>query len=235
MSRERKVSDLYVRLSDTLVSDYDVAEFLQTLVEGCKDVLEVDVVGVLLEKRDGELSLSAASDEEMRTLEAFEMQSRQGPCFHAYRTREQVVVEDFAACEERWPEFVPRALGLGFRSGHAFPLRLRDDTIGALNMYSETPAPFAEDDVHLAQSLADVATIGIINERTIRDAEVRAEQLQTALDTRVVIEQAKGVVAAREGISASDAFERLRRYARNNSMKLHDVCRRVIDEGSLPH
>lgn len=234
LGRERAVSELYVRLSDTLIGEYDVADFLQALVDGCKDVFDVDVVGVLLEKRKGELALSAASDEEMRSLDAFEIQSRSGPCYDAYNNREQVVVEDLEACRDRWPELVPKALDLGFRSGYAFPLRLRDDVIGALNMYRETREPFTYDDVHLAQSLANVASIGIINERTIRDAEVRAEQLQTALNSRVLIEQAKGALAEREGISPGEAFKRMRRYSRSNNMKLRQVCKRVFEEGLSP-
>lgn len=234
MSRERDISELFVRLSDTLVSGYDIADFLQTLVDGCKDVFDVDVVGVLLEKRDGELALSTASDEEMRTLEAFELQSQDGPCYDAYRSREQVVVEDLEGCRARWPEFVPKALDLGFRSGHAFPLRLRGKAIGALNLYRETSAPFTEDDVHLAQSLADVATIGILNERTIRDARTLSEQLQGALDSRVIIEQAKGVLAERHGVSPGEAFERIRRYSRGNKTNLRDVSRRIVHEGFVP-
>lgn len=234
VSRERKVSELYVRLSDTLVSGYDVSEFLQMLVEGCKDVLEVDVVGVLLEKRDGELSVSAASDEEMRTLEALELQTRGGPCFDAYTQQQQVVVEDLEACRDRWPQFVEKALDLGFRCGHAFPLRRREDTLGALDMYKEAPAPFTEDDVHLAQSLADIATIAIVNQRTVRDAEILAEQLQTALHSRVLIEQAKGVLAGREGISPEEAFDRIRRHCRNSHETMRDVSRQVVDEGFLP-
>lgn len=234
MSRERSVSELYVRLSDTLVHDYDVADFLQTLVEGCKDVLDVDVAGVLLEKRKDELALSAASSEDIRTLEAMELQTQSGPCYDAYRKHEQVIIEDLAACEDRWPEFVPKALGLGFRSGHGFPLRLRHEAIGALNLYRETPGPLGEDDVYLAQSLADVATIGIVNERAIRDARVLTDQLQTALDSRVIIEQAKGALAEREGISPNDAFQRMRRHCRDNSTRLRDVSQRVVHEGFVP-
>lgn len=234
MGRERKVSELYVRLSDTLVRGYDVADFLQALVEGCKDVLEVDVVGVLLEKRDGELALSAASDEEMRTLEALELQTQSGPCYDAYTEHQQVVVEDLEACRDRWPEFVPKALDLGFRSGHGFPLRLRDETIGALNLYSATPGPLGVAKVHLAQSLADVATIGIISERTIRNAQVLNEQLQTALESRVIIEQAKGVLAERQDISTGEAFERIRRHSRTNHAPLRDVSHRVVHEGLTP-
>ena len=234
MGRERTISELYVRLSDTLVSGYHITDFLQALVEGCREVLEVDVVGVLLERPDGELALSAASDEDMRTLEALELQSRDGPCYDAYRAHEQVIVEDLAACAHRWPEFVPKALDLGFRAGHGFPLRLRHQTIGALNLYSETPGPLAEDDVHLAQSLADVATIGIINERTIQDVRVLSEQLQAALAGRVIIEQAKGMLAEREGTTPAEAFERIRRYARANGAPLRDVAHRIVAEGFVP-
>lgn len=138
MDRERGVSDLFVRLCRMLVSDrYDIGDFLQTLVEGCQDVLGADAVGVLLEESSGRLALSAASSEDMRTLEVFQVQAQTGPCHAAYLTGEQIRVEDLQGSSDRWPDFVTKALGAGFRSAHAFPLRLRDDTIGALNIFSQ--------------------------------------------------------------------------------------------------
>lgn len=234
MDRERSVSTLFIDLSDTLVSDFDLPDLLDSLVTGCTDVLKVDAAGVMLARSVDQLALSAASSEEMRVLELFELQSRTGPCYSAYVQREQIAVTDLAATRDRWPEFVPRALELGFRSGHAFPLRLRGSAIGALNLFRESTEPLADDDVHLGQSLADVATIGILQERSVSDAQLRAAQLQRALDSRVLIEQAKGMLAERMGIEPTAAFNRIRSYARSRNMKLRDVCRRIADEGFTP-
>lgn len=231
MDRERSVSTLFIDLSDTLVSDFDLPAMLYTLARGCEDVLAVDAAGVLLARSADQLALSAASSEEMHVLELFELQARTGPCYSAYLAREQVAVTDLEAARDRWPEFVPRALELGFRSGYAFPLRLRGSAIGALNLFRESIKPLAEDDVHLGQSLADVATIGILQERSVSDAELRAEQLQRALDSRVLIEQAKGMLAERLGIEPATAFDRIRSHARSRNMKLREVCQQVAEGG----
>lgn len=231
MDRERSVSTLFIDLSDTLVSDFDLPTMLDSLVMGCTDVLAVDAAGVLLARSVDQLALSAASSEEMHVLELFELQSRTGPCYSAYMQREQVPVTDLEAARDRWPDFVPRALELGFRSGYAFPLRLRGSAIGALNLFRESTKPLADDDVHLGQSLADVATIGILQERSVSDAELRAEQLQRALDSRVLIEQAKGMLAERLGIEPATAFEQIRSHARSRNMKLREVCLQVAEEG----
>lgn len=231
MDRERSVSQLFIDLSDTLVSDFDLPAMLHSLVEGCAYVLAVDAAGVLLASSTDQLALSAASNEQMHVLELFELQARTGPCYSAYVDCAQVAVTDLETARDRWPEFVPRALELGFRSGYGFPLRLRGSAIGALNLFRESTEPLSEEDVHLAQSLADVATIGILQERSVSDAELRAEQLQYALDSRVLIEQAKGMLAERLGIEPATAFERIRTHARSRNMKLREVCQQVVEEG----
>lgn len=234
MAREREVSRLFTSLADTLVNEYDVADLLQRLVDGARSVLVVDAVGVLLGSSGEQLALSAASDEDMRTLEVFELQFETGPCYEAYHTGNTVSVDDLENERERWPEFIPRALELGFRSAQAFPLRLREHTIGALNVFREDVSPFDEDDIALGQALADMATIGILHERALTDAETRARQLQGALESRVTIEQAKGMLAERLDVPPGEAFARMRDHSRNHNMKLREICRRVVDEGFTP-
>lgn len=165
----------------------------------------------------------------MLDIEDLESALGQGPCLEAYRTGEQVLVEDLGRCHERWPDFTPRIVALGMRSAYAFPLRLRGDRIGALNLYRAEPKAFAPHEVRLGQALADVAVVGILQERAVFVAERRAEQLQRALDSRVFIEQAKGILAERRQIPPGEAFERLRCHARNTNTTLREVCRQVTN------
>ena len=211
-----------------------MADLLQRLVEGVQLALEATAVGVLLEREGRRLAVTAASREDMRTLELFELQGETGPCYAAYARSEQVVVEDVEDFRERWPGFADQALELGFRSVHAFPLRLRGEAIGALNVVNESVTALSDKDIQLVQSLADIATIGIIQERTVSDARTLSGQLQHALDSRVLIEQAKGMLAERLGLSPGAAFERLRDHSRNHNVRLRELCRRVIDEGFVP-
>lgn len=234
MEREQEISRLFVSLGDTLVGDFEVIDLLQRLVDGARSVLEVDAVGVLLGQSRDQLAVTAASDEDMETLEIFELQGLSGPCYAAFTSGESLVVVDLETERERWPKFVPRALELGFGSAAAFPLRLRDQTIGALNLLRCPTGDFSEADIALGQALADMAAIGILQERAVADAELRSGQLQHALDSRVVIEQAKGMLAERLDIPAAEAFARMRDHSRSHNTKLREVCRQVIDEGFVP-
>jgi GAF domain-containing protein len=230
--REALVIDTFITLADTLAGDYDVSELLHVLVDRCGEVLRAATAGVVLESHEGGLRLAAAMTEEMEAVEEAEMAAGSGPCVDAYRSKEPVVVPDLSACEERWPDLVPRLLAMGMRAGHAFPLRLREDCIGALNLYRRQPGEFDEDDIRLAQSFADIAAIGILQHRTVAEAELRVAQLQHALDSRVVIEQAKGVLAQRHRVTVGEAFAELRRHARDGNRKIHDLAREVV-EGAI--
>ena len=233
-TRDQLIRDTFVDLADTLASDYDVGEFLQLLVQRCEDVLTVTTSGVLVEAPEGELRLAAATSDEMHRLEQAEISMMDGPCFQAYRVKEPVVSSDLREERHRWPRVIDRALEMGLIAAYAFPLRLRDDCIGALNLYRDEPGAFDEEDVRLAQAFADVAAIGILQERKVTRAEQRARQLQHALDGRVVIEQAKGILAERHGVSLGQAFEALRHHARSNNLKVRDVCQHVLDGQALP-
>lgn len=232
MGREEFVIETFVAMADTLASDYDIADFLHDLVERCQAALAVDAGGVMLEDPDGALRLAAATSEKMNRYEQAEIRNDEGPCIDAYRRVEQIVAHDLNEAKERWPKAVEAALDLGLQAVYAFPLRLRGDCIGALNLYREATGPFGDDDVRLAQAFADVAAIGILQQIQVAEAETRAEQLQNALNSRVIIEQAKGVVMAQTGIAPQEAFSLLRSHARANRVTLQEVARGVVEAQS---
>jgi transcriptional regulator with GAF, ATPase, and Fis domain len=230
MPREELLARTFVELADTLVDDFDVVDLLTLLAARCVDVLDVAEAGLMLAAPSGELRVIASSSEAMRVLELLEEQSLEGPCQDCFRTGAPVLnqpLDDAAAT--RWPDFTPKALEAGFVSVSALPMRLRSQTIGALNMFRVQTADMTAPDLASAQAFADVATIAILQHRAARQAKVVNDQLVEALDTRVVIEQAKGVLAERRDIEVADAFTRLRTYARNNNLRLSDVAREVVD------
>jgi GAF domain-containing protein len=226
--REQRVADLFVALADTLVDDYDVVELLDQLVVGCVSLLQVSAAGLLLIDQKGRLAVMASSSEETRLLEIFQLQNNEGPCLDCVRTGAVVTSGALEQDLDRWPIFVPAAVAAGFRSVAAVPLRLRDQTIGGLNLFDARAQPVEAADRQLAQALADVATIGILQRRSAHRSSMVAEQLQHALNSRVVIEQAKGVLAERNDVSMEVAFAGLRDHARGNNLKLTDVALAVV-------
>jgi len=229
ISAER-LARVFVEAADTLVDDFDLVDFLHVLTVRTAELVGASAVGLLLADHRGQLRFMAASDEKARTLEIFQVQINQGPCFDAFHTAEPVINADLSDRSTRWPEFAEHALAAGFRSVHAFPLRLRQEVIGALNVFGSTVGGnFDEADVQIVQAITDVATIGLLQERAVREQHVLAQQLQTALSTRITLEQAKGVIAERSGVQMDEAFEALRAYARRNRTLLSDVAQGVID------
>jgi GAF domain-containing protein len=226
--RDRTLAETFVALADTLVDDYDVVDLLDLLVNGCVSLLGITAAGLLLDDQKGHLMVVASSSEETRLLEIFQLQANQGPCLDCFRLHAPVSSGDLQADIARWPTFVPAALGAGFRSVVAVPLRLRDQIIGCLNMFRDQSELMSPEDQQLAQALADVATIGILQHRSTHRSAVVAEQLQHALNSRIVIEQAKGVLAERRSLSMDVAFDRLRRHARSHNLKLTDVALQVV-------
>jgi GAF domain-containing protein len=233
MPRETLLARTLVELADTLVADFDVVEVLTLLTDGCIDVLDVGAAGLMLVAPEGDLRVMAASSEAMRVLELFELQSQEGPCLDCYRTGQPIVNQDLATVNGRWPRFAAEALAAGFHSVHALPMRLRGTVIGALNLLHIEPGEMRHADIAAAQAMADVATIAILQHRATLEAQVINEQLNHALNSRIVIEQAKGMVAEREGLTMEQAFSRLRDHARNHNLRLVDVARDVIS-GTLP-
>jgi serine phosphatase RsbU (regulator of sigma subunit) len=228
MPREALLARTLVELADTLVDDFDVVELLTLLTDRCVEVLDVAAAGLMLAYPGGELRVMASSSEAMRLLELFELQSEEGPCPDCYRTGEPIVNHRLAARGGPWPRFEPRAVEAGFRSVHALPMRLRDVTIGALNLFRTDEGALSDADVAAAQSLADVATIAVLNHHSARDTRLVNEQLHHALNSRVVIEQAKGMVAERAGLDMDQAFSTLRNHARSHNLRLVDVAEDVI-------
>jgi GAF domain-containing protein len=227
--RERQVTRTFVALADTLVDDYDVADLLHTLVRRCVELLDVAAAGLTLVDERGSLQVLASSTEQARLLELFQLSIDEGPCVECFATRAPVLVADVAAEATRWPRFAAEASRQGFASVHALPMRLRKQIVGALNLFGARSGELGPDDVHLAQGLADTATIGILQERAIRHGETMSEQLQTALNSRVTIEQAKGVLAVTGRLSMDDAFTALRGYARSHNLLLGEVARGLAE------
>jgi len=227
--RDERLLAAFATLADTLVADYDVVELLQMLVDTCSEILDVAAVGLLLaDPQSGTLDLVASTSEESRIVETMQLGAEAGPCIEAFRTGEVVAVPDIAN-DSRWPEFRATTLEQGFASVHAVPMRLRTTTIGALNLFGTSPGDLDPRDRQAAQALADVATIGILHERSFRATDVLREQLQGALNSRVVIEQAKGVIAHMHGVEMDEAFQSLRGYARSHREPLGDVARAVVE------
>ncbi len=226
-----RVARVFVEFADTLVDEFDLVEFLQQLALRTAELLEDSSVGLLLADRSGRLRFMAASDESVKILELFQAQEQVGPCMDAFRTGTAVINADLAGADARWPAFAQHAVAAGFRSVHAFPLRLRQDTIGALNVFSSSiGGPMDDTDVQIVQALADIAAIGLLQERAISRGEVLIEQLQAALNSRVVIEQAKGVLAHARDVTPAEAFTLIRAYARRHGLRLGDVAHTIIDD-----
>ena len=233
MLREALLARTLVELADTLVDDFDVVELLTLLTDRCVEVLDADTAGLMLAAPDGNLRVMASSSEAMRFLELFEIQSDEGPCLDAYQTGEQVVNHGLQATHDRWPRFAPEALAAGFHSVHALPMRLRGSVIGALNLFRADAGEMVQADVQVAQAFADVATISLLQHRAAQESQTINEQLNRALNSRIVIEQAKGMISERLNLDMEQAFVTLRSHARNNNLLLADVAEAVIS-GSVP-
>lgn len=229
--REERLARAFVEFSDQLVSDHDVTEFLTLLCHRFVKVMEISAAGAVVRDRRGRLQV-AASTANVAALERLQVQRRQGPCVDAYRSGRQVAVADLRRMRARWPGFVPRALEVGIVAVCAFPMRLRADRIGALDVFLDDPGELDEAATRAGQVLTDLATIAILQARATQDATRRAAQLQHALESRVVVEQAKGVLAERLGVDPDAAFMRLRRYGRVRGLHLTDLSRQVVD-GSI--
>src|SRR4051794_25841356 len=234
LGRDRRLAETFVALADTMVADFDVIDLLDRLVGAAVDVLGATAAGLLLDDQRGHLQVMASSSEESRLVEVFQLQNSEGPCLESYDTGTLVSVDDLSAVTKRWPSFTPAAEALGFRAVHALPLRLRDTTIGALNLFHAQAGAWEGTDLSVAQALADVATIALLQQRALSRADLLAEQLQTALTSRIVIEQAKGVLAATGGLDMETSFGRLRRFSRNNNLRLSDVARDLVEGRRSP-
>jgi len=226
------LSDTFVDLADTMVADFDVIDFLHVLTDRSVRLLAASAAGVLLADPRGELRVAASSSGQAGLLELFQLQNDQGPCLDCFRTGQPVTAADLTAAAQRWPRFAEAATRSGFRTVQALPMRLRDQVIGALNLFRAEPGPFDLAELRIGQALADVATIGLLHQQSVRRRETLAEQLQAALNSRVAIEQAKGKLAERLSIDMDQAFSMLRAHARSSNQRLTDVARTFVDSAS---
>ena len=232
-TREAEVSRSFVALTSSLANGYDVVDLLDELTTDCARLLDVASAGLLLADGRGVLHVMAASSEQTRQLEVFQLQRADGPCLDCYRGGAPVAVPDLDAETGRWPRFVPAARSAGFRSVHALPMRLRDNVLGALGLFGTSVGPLNDEDLALGQALADVASVALVQDKAAADRTVINEQLQMALTSRVVLEQAKGIIAQLSGLDMTQAFAVLRGYARDKGLRLTDVAKAVVGR-SLP-
>lgn len=226
--RETQLVRTMVALADTLVDDFDIVDLTATLADRCVEILDVSAAGILLAAPDQGLRVMASSSASAHALELLEAQNREGPCVDCLRLGEAVVNADLAEARARWPRFAPAALEAGFRSAHAVPMRLRGTTIGALNLFRDDEGRLDEPDVVAAQALADITTLALLQHRGAIEAQALNDQLTHALDSRVTIEQAKGIIAEQAHVPLDDAFTVLRAHARRNSRKLVAVAEAVV-------
>jgi hypothetical protein len=217
-----------LHVAETLVEDYGIVDFAQRLSNECVRVMDVDAVGVMLAAPRGDLRLLGASNESARALELYELQIDHGPCVEAYRSGSVVHVRDLASKTTEWRDFARRALESGYRSVSAIPMTVRTKRVGALNLFGRDSRAFSGHDAEVAQAFADFASMGILMARSVHEQQVLAEQLQHALTSRVVIEQAKGVLAERLNTSVDEAFTKIRQHARTHRRHLSAVARDVV-------
>lgn len=229
MTRQQLITQAFVELADTLVDDYDVVELMHNLGERSVELFEVDAAGIILRDTRHRLVAVASTSDEADLSELFAIQNSEGPCLDCVNSGQRVVNVDLDEATRRWPHFVAKVAGYGFVTTHAFPLRLRTEVLGAINLFCRSRTTLSEEDVTVAQGLADIATIGLLQQRVVRHHEVLSEQLHSALNSRIVIEQAKGALAERAGISVGEAFEMMRGYTRREGRLLRETAEAVID------
>jgi transcriptional regulator with GAF, ATPase, and Fis domain len=234
-SRENRLAETFVALADTLVSGFDVASLFQDLAGASVELLDVTAAGLMLVDANGRLRVMASSSERARLLELMEIQNDEGPCLDCHRTGQPVLAPDLAAEAPRWPRFSAEARRVGFESAYALPMRLRSDSIGALNLFHRSPDVLTEPTLRLGQALADLATIAILQQRAAQGSVELSHELQTALNSRVIIEQAKGVLAGRLDLDMSAAFDLLRRHALSTQRQPSAVAQAVVSGELDPH
>jgi GAF domain-containing protein len=227
--RETRISAAFVALADTLTTEFDVVDLLHTLVQQSVEILDMRAGGIMVADGAGELQLMASTSEAATLVEVMQLAAASGPCIDCFKNGAAVSVSDIEDVVSRWPEFSGAALAQDFRSVLATPMKLRGRVIGTMNLFGATAAEVSARDAAVAQALADVATIGILQERLIREGNLIEEQLQHALDSRIMIEQAKGVIAHSLSLSMDDAFGLLRKYARDGNLTIRSVAKRVSD------
>lgn len=227
--RETRVLSAVVSLVDRLLDDFDVVDLLTELTERCAELLDVASAGFLLADPLQRLHLLAATSEQTRDLELFQLQAEQGPCIECYRTGEPVLVGDLRTEVDRWPRFVPAAVDAGFAAVHAVPMRAAGSVLGALGLFATSPGNLSEADRLVGQTLAHIACVAVLQEHPPTPVTV-VSPLRSALASRVLVEQAKGFLSEMLGVSVDKSFQLLRTYSRDRGEHLTDVARRLLRE-----
>ncbi|MEV0318640.1 GAF and ANTAR domain-containing protein [Streptomyces sp. NPDC050658] len=229
-SRERLLAEAFVEMAEYLTDEFDAAEFLRNLALRCVELLGVAAAGVMLGTPEGELRLGAASNGHPWVLDLFTMQRDQGPSLDCYRSGEAHTNIALGGRQAHaiWPDFAVGSRAAGFAMAQVLPLRLRGETLGVLNLFQAKADVLGPDEIALAQALADVAAIAIVQRRSLERTEAERDQLQAALNSRISIEQAKGVLAERWQCTVDEAFTALRRHARANQLRLAEFARQVV-------
>ena len=233
MEDARRMAEVFVELADTLADAFDVADFLENLSHRCVELLTADAAGLMLTDQRGSLTLMASTVERARAVEVLELRVQEGPCVECFSTGRAITNVDVDEARQRWPRLAPAVIEAGFGASHALPMRLRGRVIGALNLFTDAEMHLSDVDVAVGQAMADVATIGLLHQRNTHEQTTLSGQLQTALRSRVVVEQAKGALAARADVGVGEAFDRMRAYARRNNLTLAEVASAVVD-GATP-
>ncbi|MET0865458.1 MAG: GAF and ANTAR domain-containing protein [Nakamurella sp.] len=228
-TREQRLGEAFVTLADTLVAGYDLVELMHYLVDVAVELLDAAAAGLVLADGLARLDVLASTSERAQLMEILQIRTGRGPCLECYQTGRPVSIPDIAAEAHRWPQFAPLAAEQGFTSVHAVPMRLRNTTIGALNLFRAQPGELAEADRRAAQALAHVATIGILQQRAARESNDLNEKLETALNSRVLIEQAKGIVAQQGSMDMDTAFAVLRRSAIVQEIPLTVLAQQLVN------
>ncbi|MCU1404437.1 MAG: transcriptional regulator [Glaciihabitans sp.] len=234
ISREELINQAFVKVADTLMDSYDVVDLLSTLVHQCAELLDAAGGGILIADSTGVLELIASTSEAAEFVEVMQLAAGEGPCVDCFNSGQAVAVNDIGEAGDQWAQFREAALQRGFHSLHATPMRLRGRVIGTMNLLFTREGPMSERDASLAQALADVAVIGILQERSLRDPRIVTEQLHLAIDTRIMVEQAKGVLSHIHLMDMDEAFNALRTYARSQRLSLREVSQGVVDHSLDP-
>ncbi|WP_144764953.1 GAF and ANTAR domain-containing protein [Curtobacterium sp. 9128] len=228
-TREQQLVETFVTITDTLVSDYDLVDLLQSLVDNAAELFDAAAAGILLTNQRKELEVLASTSEGSSFMGLLQLETGEGPCVEAFATGQTVSVESPDQMQDRWPRFAAASAELGFASVHSVPLRLRDATIGSMNLFRLTTGALNDEDAIAVRALTDVATISILQHRTVEHADLVQTQLQHALSSRIAIEQAKGFLAHTHRVDLDTAFTLLRSYARAHQLRLADVARDVVN------
>jgi len=229
MLSEALVCSTLIELADSLFDDFDPVDLLSLLATRCVDLLDVTTAGVMLVAPEGDLRCVASSSDSMRTMELFELQIKEGPCLDSFRLNERIIAENPETLKLRWPRFGYRAVRSGYKSAYAFPMRLREQHVGSLNIFRSKEGPASSEDLLAAQAFADMASITLLHQRFSFEARVLNGQLTNALTSRAILEQAKGILVGRRGLNIDEAFTWMRHHARNNNVKLAVVAQEIID------